>query len=298
MIAWTKRGWVPEWWYRTSKNPDCVPSYDNDLGISREQIDAEALFHLADGYAICDTFDEICEAIFRGYEAGTGGAALVGVNIMEDYQNLMPKTVDGASVYIYPGKSGTDVGGHAQCIVGYDMDQGILVVAASWGDNDRDWPLLNGWTRNYHVANASAAYVPIDASDVAVGRQIYSTMAATCNVPCGFVVNGRECADGRVSVLDGSITTVRAAPLDPSSVKIPPTVVISGSPALQIKTDGTVSFIPNKSQEVVDAAGKPVITVEFTFRPTDPTPPPTPSPNPVVEFLKALWAILKGLLGK
>ena len=281
--AWKKVGWIPETWCKTAKTPNCVPWMENDLGVAEGSALTEASKHTIDGYATCNTPEEIAQAIYTGYMAGTGGVALVGVNIMSNFQQGSTKTVAGQTVYIFP--TGTDVdGGHAQCIVGYDLDQQLLVTLSSWETDENVWHFLNGWSFSYHRDNASAAYVPIDASDVAVGQGTYSTVIINANVPCQFKVDAQTYLDmpTKISLIDGQQYTIIAYP----------------NPGTAVETSITKLFVPLKANEVPGSDGKPIIPVDFVFTvkpgPTpDPTPGPDPTPTPPSNLWEWILAILK-----
>jgi hypothetical protein len=288
----------------TAKTSACVATfYTQQINPATGQrwteaeLRAEAKKHCWEGYAIAgDSIDEIADAIFTSYVKGTGGFGLVGINLREDYQNLSEKTIAGYTVHLFPGKSGTSVGGHAQCIVGFSKSKGVLVTLASWGWLETAWPFLNGFDAGYYRDNGGPVFVPLDSSETAIGRIVFSAVVVGANVPCQFYVNDRLYTDAspKVSLPNGQPARVRAVPTDPSSVEMPPDVT-AGLRVIAVSQDGTASLVPDKSMEAPGADGKPAIGVNFTFRPAAPTPP---DPNPIVGLLKALWALILGIFGK
>lgn len=162
-------------------------------------------------------------------------------------------------------------GGHAQAIAGFDLDNRIYITLSSWETDDAVWLFLNGFTENYVQQNGTVIYVPIEASDVAIGQQIYNVVKFSANVPASVAVNGNTYTmPNQVTLLDGQYTFV-ATPTNPGTVVEP-----SISKTINLTNDTTMEFAftvkptppPVAQIGATPTSGQVPLTVQFADQST------------------------------
>jgi len=249
----------------TSKTPYCVteinfpvrPGEDNNMAQAR--IIASAAKRKINGYAALTDFEQFCSAIYTQWIEGKGGGfGLVPIDIFENY------TSNGCTGN-YPDPSGVVVGSHAQCVVGYDLDEGTLEFKQSWG---KDWSDMGGITKRYWNQAAGEAYVILDDFETKVGEELYSRVTINSNVPlASYTINGEiHPANAPVVALErGKQYTIVAIPADPQLVK---------------EKSITITITPTLDETSV------------TFKFTDVNAPSTGIIDAIIEFLKKIFDLL------
>jgi hypothetical protein len=214
---------------KTSKSVFCVTEwYPTEKGESTDDAKARIMLsgnmHLTEGYAQVTDFDTLCEAVY------THGFVLIPIDIYENYTSH-------GYVGNYPDPSGVEVGSHAQCVVGYDLDARTLEFRQSWGTS---WSNEGGISERYFNKGAGAAYVILDEHETKIAEQLYSTITITSNVSCTYVVNNENHTVSNLTVVleRGVQHTITATPVDPSSV-VQPSLSTTITPT---GDTGTVSF--------------------------------------------------------
>jgi hypothetical protein len=248
----------------TSKAAECVDKwYPRLSGETYEQAQARIIKsgrnHLTKGFAQTTSFETICEALYtHGY-----GCVLLPINIYENY------TSQGCTGN-YPEIRGEVVGSHAQAVVGYDLDAGTLEFRQSWGT---DWSDEGGISRRYYDEAAGAAFIILDDEETAIGKQLYTKVTVSANVPCNYTINNElhTFVDNTVMLERDVKHTVVATPIDITKV---------------VESYSMMDIIPTGD------TGSVVFT--FTIKPDEPPAPPvTPSIiDLILEILKRIWEIL------
>jgi hypothetical protein len=248
----------------TSLSAECVDKWYPRLpGESTEDAKARIIQsgrkHLIDGFATTIDFETICEALYtHGY-----GCVLIPINIYENY------TSNGC-VGNYPDPVGEVAGSHAQCVVGYDLDEGTLEFRQTWGI---DWSNEGGISKRYFDLAAGAAFIILDKEEAAIGQQLYTKVHVDANVPCTYAINGENhlFTDSTVMLESGVKHTVVATPIDPTKV-----------------------VEPSQSIDITPSGNNMSVAFSFTAKPEPPTPPVQPS---LKELLAHLWTAIKKWLG-
>jgi hypothetical protein len=164
---------------QTSKSAYCTTEFyplkpgESTEGAKKRILDLAAQ-HKTDGYATTTNFETFCEAV---YNKKWG---LVPINIYANY-------MDNGCTGNYPEPRGECVGSHAQCVVGYDLDEGTIEFRQSWGTN---WTDEGGISKQYWAEAAGAGLVVLDATETKVGQSLYSRVTISANVPCSYTING------------------------------------------------------------------------------------------------------------
>lgn len=155
----------------------CVPQWHP---VGEEKVREEAAKHCIDGYLSVNSFDSICEAIYRY------GFVLMPINVYSNYRKLR---YDG-SIGMFPDPSGSVEGSHALCWIGYDKMKRELYCLHSWGD---EFPLVGGISEKYYREAAGTAFVVLDESEdkvvIDVAEKLYSKVTCMSNVPCKWYVD-------------------------------------------------------------------------------------------------------------
>jgi hypothetical protein len=109
------RGYVgPDLW------PDDEPqerAYADAIGLDEDEIRFGAAHRLTN-YAIIDTFEKQLEYLAQGYPLQTGMPVTKGWLQTDDAGRFHDR--------------GDEIGGHATCTIGYDMDEGWVAILNSW----------------------------------------------------------------------------------------------------------------------------------------------------------------------
>ena len=191
---------------QTSKSEYCTTEFYPTLSgessaDAKTRILALAAQHKTDGYASAVEFETFCEAV---YNKKWG---LVPINIFENY------TDDGCTGN-YPEPRGAVVGSHAQCVVGYDLDEGTIEFRQSWGEN---WSDDGGISKWYWDQAAGIGLVVLDAEETKIGQALYTSVTITSNVPCSYTINGEvHTSNPLVVALErGKEYSIVALPINP-----------------------------------------------------------------------------------
>jgi len=185
--AWLGYGMNTEDQWHTDKTGYCVwimppgPRSTTDGGLFPEYAAEFAALHKAEGYAQVGTpggnctWDEVCSAI------SSKGFCLGAIPVYENYSSMQGG--DGA----FPNPSGSLAGFHALCFYGYDSD--TLYLVHSWGT----WCGMYGSISKEFFRTAQDLiqfFVILDNADVAIARDIHSSLLVTCNVAAQVSVDG------------------------------------------------------------------------------------------------------------
>jgi hypothetical protein len=248
----------------TSKAAECVdkwyPRLPGESGAdAQKRIIQSGRKHLSIGYAQTTSFEAICEAVY------THGAVLLPIDIYANYTN-------SGCIGNYPDPSGEVVGSHAQCVVGYDLDEETLEFRQSWGT---DWSDEGGISKRYFEYSAGAAFIILDDQETAIGEQLYTKITVSANVSCNYSINGEihQFVDSTVMLERDVKHTITAAPLDISKV---------------VESYKTADIVPTGD----------IGNVVFTFTLKQPEPPTPPKPtlkDLIMIVLKKILEFLQGL---
>ena len=120
----------------------------------------------------------------------------------------------------YPEPRGEEAGSHAQCVVGYDLDEGTLEFRQTWG---KDWSNEGGISRHYFDLAAGSAFIILDTEETSVGQELYTKITVSANVPCNYTIDGElhQFVDSTVMLERDVKHTIVATPFDPSKVVEP-----------------------------------------------------------------------------
>jgi hypothetical protein len=189
----------------TPKTNTCTPPF-HPLG--KEETKARAGRHRIEGWAVCTNFDDIMRAI-----ASSGGRGVVlAVNLWEDYVNP-----DGnGCLRVHIGE--TPIGSHALFFAECDFDAGIIWCTNSWDKFER----RIGITRRYWEVAGGPAYIPIDSTEVLIGKTFYSKVTFRSNVPVWFAIDGErrtESTEFSASLELNRTYLITAEPRFPTQVK-------------------------------------------------------------------------------
>jgi hypothetical protein len=254
-----KYGAVFETECNTAKTPTCVPQWYPHLpgetaSQSKERLLKSASGHKCKGFAQITTFEGICEAVY------THGSVMLPIDIYENY------TSNGCAG-LYPDPRGSNVGGHAQCVVGYDLDARTLEFRQSWGD---DWTEDGGISERYYNIAASAAFVILDDEETRIGNVLYTHITVSSNVPCNFTINGEQHTfnDRTVMLERGIPHTIVATPIDPLKI---------------VELNQSTTITPEG-----EFGG---VLFTFAFKPI-----PIPTPPPKNELVTRIMALLRKMI--
>lgn len=221
--------------------------------------------HLTNGFAQTTSFETICEALYtHGY-----GCVLIPIDIYANY-------TDNGCVGNYPDPRGEVVGSHAQCVVGYDLDAMTLEFRQTWGT---DWSDEGGITKRYFELAAGAAFIILDTEETAIGKELYTKITASANVPCNYTINGElhTFTNSSAMLERGVKHTIIATPIDVTKV--------------------VESY---KVADIVPTGDSGTVAFTFTLKPEDPVPPVTPTFGEVLKevimiILQKILYFLQGL---
>lgn len=153
-----------------------------DGGLSPEKAAEFAALHRIQGWAMVGTpdgdatYDEICAAIYKY------GWVMAAIPI---YTNFVE--IQGQEHPIYPLPNGELDGFHAQCIDGFSQTS-LDCEHSWWGFCGQHGEIPKGY---YDFARDQCVWlVWIDEDEVAIGKEIHTSLEINCNVPAKLYVGG------------------------------------------------------------------------------------------------------------
>jgi hypothetical protein len=173
----------------TGKFNSCAPRFYPWRGSEQntlEDLESISREHQIDGYATARDFQTVMSMI----ENSNGRGVLMPINLYEDYQS---SDSDGC-LYNHPGEPA--IGSHALWFHSVNRDKGYIEARNSWADQ----MLVVRIREDYFEDCAGAAHVPLDKSEVIIGRKVYGRVNLYSNVISEFLV-GKDKYSGTTASL-------------------------------------------------------------------------------------------------
>ena len=142
------------------------PGYFEDVD---EHAEETAPKHRISGYAVVDTWGDVCRAIHKhGYVLGS-------ILVWDNYcsQPTDPKL---------PEPRGSTCGAHALCFIGYDKEN-LYFLHSWWGDNgdtEPTWNKIGHISRSYFNMGFLGGYVVLDEDEAAIAFALYTLVEIRC----------------------------------------------------------------------------------------------------------------------
>lgn len=179
MVAAQRIGTCRDWQWACPKDQNTVltsPFPDVDP-VTGDTASTTCSQHKIDGFARCNTIDDIKQAIFeKGCVAGA-------IKMFSNYTSAYGGTL------AHPGAMDVAVGGHAVLFVGYDRD-GVKYLD-SW--RDEGYPVLIKVPDSYLSSYLIDAFAPLDSEESSFAREyMYKKVTVTSNRVGSLWINGQK----------------------------------------------------------------------------------------------------------